>query len=155
MNKHLLVILCLLTWYNYSVAQQPAGNNNLTGYMCASASSGASTGTLKSSTMNVTRDGGTFEKLENGDSVLKLNRGDFVEFSFTLPESAAGVVATIKYKAENGPVPCFIRWNGSNPKEDDSVTDPPKKNEKLFYKNYKLKDPKRNNVIRVTKESKG
>ena len=148
MNKYLLVILCLLSWYDCTAAQQSAGNNDLTGYLCASASSGE----LKSATMTVKKDGGTFEKLENGDSILKLNRGDFVEFSFTLPESASGVEATIKYQSVNGPVPCFIRWNGTNPKEDNTVLVPPKKNEKLFYKKYELKDPKRNNVIRVTGE---
>lgn len=115
--------------------------------MCAS----ASTGVLKSAAMTVKQDGGNFEKLENGESILKLSRGDFVEFGFTLPKTACEVKATIKYHAIKE-MPCFIRWNNVNPSENETQNINPKKKENLYYKVYELNNQQRNNILRITSE---
>ncbi len=147
MNRLFLFVLCLIIAQSCAVAQQSANENALNGYMCAS----ASTGVLKSAAMSVKQDGGTFEKLKNGESVLKLSRGDFVEFGFTLPKTASNVKATIKYYADKE-TPCFIRWNNFNPSENEGKNVNPKKKENLYYKIYDLNNQQRNNVLRVMTE---
>ncbi len=151
MNRFLPTILLIaLLGAGSAFAQQSPdeASGKLLGYMSASASSGE----LKSATMTCTRDGGTFEKLENDDSVLKLSRGDFIEFGFTLPATAYNVDVTIKYLDENEGNPCFIRWNNVNPPEEKAVVKPPKKIENLCYKTYTIIEPPRFNTIRVVGE---
>ena len=147
MNRHFLLVLCLIIAQSCAVAQQSTNENALNGYMCAS----ASTGELKSAAMSIKRVEGTFEKLENGESVLKLSRGDFVEFGFTLPKTASNVKATIKYYADKE-TPCFIRWNNVNPSENEGKNVNPKKKENLYYKIYELNKQQRDNVLRVMTE---